>query len=320
MATKTAEKKSSKSTKRPVASVRKKKPAQYKAFKLQKRIKHPASKLTGSFRLFGRSIKELIANWRIIGGILLIAVALNFLFVKQMNIRVGIEEVRQEINTLVGGNDGGWAMGATLFSLMLGSAASTSSEAASIYQLLLFVLLSLVTIWALRQIHAKAKLSVKDAFYKSTYPLIPFLLVMFVICLQLVPLLIGSSLYGIVTANGLAVTTPEQILWLLLFALLALLSLYMVSSSLFALYIVTLPDMTPMKALRSARQIVRYRRWSIMRKVLFLPIALVVIAAAIIVPLIVVYAPLAEWVFFVLTSAGLIVFHGFLYNLYRELL
>ena len=55
----------------------------------------------------------------------------------------------------------------------------------------------------------------------------------------------------------------------------------------FALYIVTLPDMTPMKALRSARELVRYRRWTVLRKVLFLPLMLLVVAAIIMVPIII---------------------------------
>ena len=88
------------------------------------------------------------------------------------------------------------------------------------------------------------------------YPLIPFILVLLVCCLQLLPLIIGSSLYSLVVSNGIAVQPIEKFVWALLFASLALLSLYMITSSLFALYISTLPDMTPMKALRSARELV----------------------------------------------------------------
>ncbi len=54
----------------------------------------------------------------------------------------------------------------------------------------------------------------------------------------------------------------------MIFFLLAMLTLIYVKSSLFALYIVTLPDMTPMKALRSARELARYRRWTVLRKIL----------------------------------------------------
>src|SRR5690606_28518012 len=118
-------------------------------------------------------------------------------------------------------------------------------------QMLLLLIASLAIIWALRKTHGDVKVRARDAFYQGMYPLIPFILVLLVIGLQLLPLLLGSSLYSLVTTNGIAVHAIEQTAWLLLFGGLSLLSLYMLSSSLFALYIVTLPNMTPMKALRS---------------------------------------------------------------------
>ena len=75
-----------------------------------------------------------------------------------------------------------------------------------------------------------------------------------------------------------------------------------------------------MEALRSARQLVRYRRWTIMRKFIFLPVAVLFIGAVLIIPLIIYATPLAEWTFFALTMLALAVIHSYVYNLYRELL
>jgi hypothetical protein len=94
----------------------------------------------------------------------------------------------------------------------------------------------------------------------------------------------------------------------------------MLSSSLFALYIVTLPDMTPLTALRSARQLVRYRRWTVLRKIFWLPVALLILAAVIMVPIIIWLTAIAQWVFFLLTMFSLVATHAYMYNLYRELL
>jgi hypothetical protein len=102
--------------------------------------------------------------------------------------------------------------------------------------------------------------------------------------------------------------------------MLALLSLYMVTSSVFALYIVTLPNMTPMRALRSARGLVLGRRWTVLRKLLFLPIALFLLGALIMLPLIWFWAPAATWVFFALSMACLAALHSYMYALYRSLL
>jgi phosphatidylglycerophosphate synthase len=75
-----------------------------------------------------------------------------------------------------------------------------------------------------------------------------------------------------------------------------------------------------MKALRSARELVRYRRWTILRKVLFLPLLLLIVTAIMMVPVISVVTPLAQWVFFILMMAAIAVVHSYMYTLYRELL
>jgi hypothetical protein len=132
--------------------------------------------------------------------------------------------------------------------------------------------------------------------------------------------LIGSSIYSIVIANGIAVNLIEKALFVALFVALAALSVYWISSSLFALYIVTLPDMTPLKALRSARELVRGRRWAVFRKLICLPVILLVVAAIIMLPIIILLTPLAQWVFFLLTMFALVAVHTYMYTLYRELL
>ena len=94
----------------------------------------------------------------------------------------------------------------------------------------------------------------------------------------------------------------------------------MICSSLFALYIVTLPNVTPMKALRSARQLVLHRRFLVLRKILFMPLALLVLGAIIMIPLIIFLTFAAEWIFFLLSMFVLTVVHAYMYTLYRELL
>ena len=53
---------------------------------------------------------------------------------------------------------------------------------------------------------------------------------------------------------------------------------------------------------------------------LFLPVLLVIIEAVILIPIIIVYAPAAKYVYFILTMFGLVAIHSYIYALYRELL
>lgn len=292
---------------------------QYKSFRISKKIQQPNRPLTGSFRLLWAALGVLKREWRLFGGIVGIYLVLTQVLVKGLGVSSNIGELKASV--LQGGMTQ-LATGFTLFGVLLGNANSAVNDVAGAYQSMLLIIISLALIWALRQTLGDTKVSVtvRDTFYKGLYPVVPFLLVLAVIGLQLLPLVVASFLYSSVIGNGLAVTAPEQWLWWILFGLLALLSLYMVTSSVFALYIVTLPGVRPMQALRSARELVRFRRWIIMRKVIFLPVALLVLTALIIIPLIIIAPGAAEWVFVVLSMLGLAVVHSYFYHLYKELL
>ncbi|MDB5163853.1 MAG: hypothetical protein JWS12_471 [Candidatus Saccharibacteria bacterium] len=303
------------------ANPRRLKQAQYKTLRLSKQIK-PLSpkKLPSSLKLFRQSLRLLRQHWKIFGGIILIYGLLYVVLVQGLGSGLNLGELKSSLKNVFTGSFSQLSTGLVLFGALLGSINNTSNASAAVYQAVLILIASLALVWALREVRAGTSLRVRDSFYKGMYPLIPFLLVLMVIGLQLIPLGIGSTVYSLVVNNAIAVTFLEKFLWAALFFALTLLSIYMVTSSVFALYIVTLPDMTPMKALRSARQLVLHRRWVVLRKVLFLPLILLVLSAILIVPLILFVTPLAAWVFFGYSMLGLALIHGYMYTLYRELL
>lgn len=293
----------------------------YKSFRLSKRIKQPKPRLLGSFRLLKQTFGVLFKNWKLFGGITLVYVLLTLTLVKGFGVTSSLGELKTTLEELFAGSTAQVATSLALFGILLSNSNAGAGEAASAYQGMLLITISLVVIWALRHVAAnKTAPKLRDAFYSGLYPTVPFVLILIVVGLQLIPLLIGNFLYGVVFGTGLAVTSLEKVLWILFIVSLVLLSLYMITSSVFALYIVTLPQVTPMAALRSARGLVRHRRMVVMRKLLFLPIALLVLAAVLVVPFIVLSPPIAEWVFFVISMAGLVLTHGYIYGLYRELI
>jgi hypothetical protein len=294
---------------------RKLKPSNYKSFRLSKPIKYTGRKLPSAWSLLKTSSKFFWTHKKILGGILLIYGLMQFILVQGV-LTSDFSELKKTVDDAVGGIGGGLA----LFSYMLGSIGQASSAGASVYQTTLFIIGSLALIWALRQLMAGKFLRIRDAYYKGMYPLVPFILVLFVIALQTIPALLGAWLYSVITANGIAVSVVEQIFWLCIFGIFVLLSTYMICSSLMAMYMVTLPDMTPMKALRGARDLVRYRRWTIMRKILFLLFVLFVGGALLMVPVIMVIPVLAPIIFYLGTLIALGLGHTYIYTIYRELL
>ncbi|HEX5455747.1 MAG TPA: hypothetical protein VFW77_00070 [Candidatus Saccharimonadales bacterium] len=292
---------------------------QYKSFRLSKKIKPSAKKpLPGIIRLCKIALRPLKQDKKLFFGIMAIYFLLVVVFVSGIGSLTSFVQVKQNLEQALGGNINNISSGLVLFSYALGSGAGSGST--TNYQTFIFLIISLVFIWSIRQVLAGERIGVKQAFYQGIYPLVPFLLIMFVIGLQIIPLIIGGFILATVVGNGLAVNGLEQSIFWIIFILLALLSFYMILSSLFALYISTLPDMTPMKALRSARSLVLHRRLPITLRLLGLPIALTLLYALILLPLIFIIPVLVVPVFLLLNSFGLFFIHSYLYNLYRCLL
>jgi len=284
--------------------------------KVAKKEARKRTKLPGSFRLTWQVFGIIRTYWKPLGGIVLVYLILNIIFASGIS---GLSSSVAEIKANLENGDKFWnAVGG--FSSLVGSAGAGGSQTASILQSVLIILESLVIIWALRQLLAGNAIRVKQAYYQAMAPLIPFVLVIAVIFIQLLPLTLGAPIIGTILATIFSSGGLLTTLFVLIFSALAIWSFYMISSSVFALYIVTLPDMQPRQALRSAKNLVRFRRWPLMRRIFFLPIFIVVVMAALVVPLILFVSFLVAPVFYILSMLVILFVHTYLYSLYRSLL
>ncbi|HLZ15240.1 MAG TPA: hypothetical protein VKQ34_04605 [Candidatus Saccharimonadales bacterium] len=299
---------------------RKLKAEQYHSFHLQRRIKHkrPPSVVPGAFRLLTTAFTMLGRRWWVFGGLLAVYVVADLALVQGLSSSIDASGIKGSLDGLFKGNWSHVATGASLFLYLLGVQGSSGGNGS--LQFMLGLMLSLAIIWTLRETYAGRKTRIRDGYYRGMYPFIPFILVLIVVLLECVPLAAGIYVYNLVASNGIAATGIEQALWIMLLAGLASITLYMLCSSIFALYIVCLPDMTPMRALKSARALAKYRRFLILRKLLFLPLALFIIAAAVVIPVGMLAASAAPWVLFGLSALFIAVLHSYMYTLYRSLI
>lgn len=277
--------------------------------------------LPNAFVLLSKSLQHLWRNKRLFAGLLLVYAVLYVLFVKGISANFQLGSLRDNLNSAFGGKMSKLNTAVALYGLLLGSSTSSSNQSGSLYQTIFIIIMSLALIWALRQTYAADhKISVRDSFYKGMYPLIPFIGVLFVVMLQFLPALTVGSLYSYVQGNGIVVGFAQQAIATSILVLGMFWTFYMVSSSLFALYIVTLPDARPMASLRAAKKLVKYRRLLIMRKVFTLPVMLLLFSAIVLIPLIILLPVAAELLFMAFTVGLLAVIHSYCYTLYRSLL
>lgn len=289
----------------------------YKDKKKSVKVNEP---IPSSFKILVKSFNHVWRNRRLFIGIMLIYTFLYLLLVRGLATNFQLPDTKQAIDN-AGIDADSLTLGVTLLGTMFGSVGTTSSESAAVYQVFLFIFISLVLVWTLRQTYnSSSRVGVKQSLYSSMSPLVQYIIVWLAICLQLLPALIGISIYSIVSANGIAVGFLENAMWLVFMSVFVMISIFMFSSSLFATYIVSLPGMTPLAALRKAKLLVKFRRFAIIRKAVFIPFLILILSMLVFFPL-VIYLPILAEVLFLIYTILLILFgHSYFYNLYKSLI
>ncbi len=260
-----------------------------------------------------RAVKLVGHSKLLFSGIIGWYLLMNLLFVQTL-------ANGQNISTLQANLKSGNGTVMADFSRLIAGSGASNTPAGGAYGLFLTIILSLAIIWTLRQLLAGRIPRVRDSYYRGMFPLVPFVLVLALIGLQLLPLLIGATLYNIAVTNGIVVNLFQQIVAGLLALALALLSFYWIASSSMALYIVTLADMQPRQALKSAKDLAKGKRWAIVLRIIFLPVALLLAAALLLIPTVLIAPALANILLFILGAVALLITHAYLFSLYRGLL
>jgi hypothetical protein len=185
------------------------------------------------------------------------------------------------------GNWGQIGQAALLF-LSIGTSGltATPTEGQQIYIVILALLIWLATVWLLRNLLAGHKVKMRDGLYSAGAPIVSTLFVAIILILQLIP--IGIAVIGYTGANSAGVLDggiAAMLFWIAA-ALLGILSLYWITSTFFAMIIVTLPGMYPWKAIRTAGDMVASRRVRILLRILWMFLVIIIAGVVIIIPVI----------------------------------
>lgn len=304
---------------------RKKKKPEYKSFRLRKRIKPASFKpIPSAWFLWKDSTKFIKQHWKKVTLFLLIYMFLYILFVRGLGSAIDFANVKQNLSAN-GSTANGLTRSLIFFTVLVSASSATNSDLAAAYQSIIFTIGSLAFIWLIRALHSKnsKNIRVKDAFYQGMQPLIPFILVFFILALEIIPLSIATYLLSIaLSSTGISIF--ETGIFILLAALVSLISLYLVSGTWSALYIVTLPKAEPWASVKASNKLISVHRWYVMRRLLALVAFVLLTAAILIIPLLMVlpdgFEYIAEYGFYIYVLIAFTIAHTYLYKLYKSLL
>lgn len=220
--------------------------------------------------------------------------------------------------------------GLLLAATISGGANATPTEGQQIYGAIFVLLAWLTTVWLLRNTLAGHAVRLRDGIYNAGAPIVATFFVAIVLIIQLLPLGLAFLGYSAAVSSGLLSGGVAAMVFWMVASLLAVLSLYWVTSTIIALVIVTLPGMYPMRALRTAGDLVIGRRLRILLRLLWMLLGIVVIWAVVMIPIVIfdtwikgVWPAIANFptiplVLLAASSVTVVWAAGYVYLLYRK--
>ena len=191
----------------------------------------------------------------------------------------------------------------------------------------LFLLLGwLTTVWILRQRLVGDEIRLRDALYNAGAPILSTLMLLLFAIVQLLPLTLVLLAYTVITGAGVINLSIdiENMAAFLAVVVMAVMTLYWLTTTLIALVMVTKQGIYPFQALRMAGDIVVGRRLRVMYRLLFMVIPVIVLWVLVLAPIIILdnaiqidWLPLVQIFTLILSTVTLIWVASYIYILYR---
>ena len=146
------------------------------------------------------------------------------------------------------------------------------------------LLISMMYIALLRDASkTKPNLSFESIFFDGPSQIMSFLTLLTLVTLQIIPFAFGALVFQIAIQANVAILLWEQVAFGILWFILAIPSMYWLSTTLMGLIVVTLPSVYPLQAWRAAKQLVKGFVFQVAWRVsIFLIICMALLIAAVI--------------------------------------
>lgn len=263
----------------------------HRSFKITRRRDYVRSlKLPGYFAFTNYVRKTL---WKNRNTFLLLALIYAIITAIMVGIvsQATYKTLTDTLRTTSGGLfEGGWGeigkAGLLYLTAITGGMSQSLTDVQQVYTGIITLLTWLTSVWLLRNILAGHKVKVRDGLYSAGAPILSTFIVALLLVVQLLPFAIALIGYSAAASTGLLNNGIEAMMFWLAAGLLCMLSLYWITSTIFALIIITLPGMYPYQAIKAAGDLVVGRRLKILLRFLWMALTVAVTWAIIMIPII----------------------------------
>ena len=238
------------------------------------------------------AFKMFFKFWKIFLPLLLIFVGIYIFLIGAMSentladVRANVEQTNKDVADGKIGTVG--KAGLTLLGIISTGGLTTMNDAQVVIAVLLFAIIWLVTIYLARHLLAgHQEIKMRDGFYSALSPLVSTLVVGLIIFLEAVPIMLTVIVFQVALTTEFLSTPFYALLFFMFAALMITLSLYLLSSSFFAIIVVSAPGLYPLTAVRMAKNLIMGRRLRFLIRVFYLVIIVALLYLLLLMPAII---------------------------------
>ena len=238
------------------------------------------------------AFKMFFKFWKIFLPLLLIFVGLYIFLIGAMSentladVKANVEQTNKDVADGKIGTVG--KAGLTLLGIISTGGLTTMNDAQIVIAVLLFAIIWLVTIYLARHLLAgHQEIKMRDGFYSALSPLVSTLVVGLIIFLEAVPIMLTIIVFQVALTTEFLSTPFYALLFFMFAALMITLSLYLLSSSFFAIIVVSAPGLYPLTAVRMAKNLIMGRRLRFLIRVFYLVIIVALLYLLLLMPAII---------------------------------
>ena len=238
------------------------------------------------------AFKMFFKFWKIFLPLLLIFVGLYIFLIGAMSentladVKANVEQTNKDVADGKIGTVG--KAGLTLLGIISTGGLTTMNDAQIVIAVLLFAIIWLVTIYLARHLLAgHQEIKMRDGFYSALSPLVSTLVVGLIIFLEAIPIMLTIIVFQVALTTEFLSTPFYALLFFMFAALMITLSLYLLSSSFFAIIVVSAPGLYPLTAVRMAKNLIMGRRLRFLIRVFYLVIIVALLYLLLLMPAII---------------------------------
>lgn len=283
------------------------------------------------------TLKIIFKNWKLFGGLLVIIVFMNVVFVGLMSedtYQTVQDSIDESSEVLQYGEVGRVAKSGLLLisTVATGGLTKGMTEVQQVFAFFFSAVTILVVVYYLRHLMAGNHPKIRDGLYNALTPLISTMLVLILVFIHLIPIFLFTIVYSTAIATDFLSQPLYAFLFWLFGSLLILLSAYLLPGSILALCASTVPGIYPMQAVHATTDMIQGRRTKFIIRMFFAMLFMAVIWVIVMLPLIwldLVLKQNIEWVegipfiplmLQIMTTFTVIYLTSYVYLFYRRML